>query len=93
MGDYYLQSETVNLYALSFTKIGNSGQRFWFVEDMNVSELAPDKHEWLKRNTRLVANLDVHVEARNFVMRVYLYESEGPDSGGNAQPRSAQKEN
>jgi hypothetical protein len=74
LGDYYLQEKTIGLQGLDLSRIEGNGSRVWFVEDMNVEELFPQVHDWVEQNAQLVANLDVHVRARNFKMRVYLYD-------------------
>lgn len=51
----------------------DSPGRAWILEDMVVQEMLPDKLAWLRENAREVADFDVHVQARNFKMRVYLY--------------------
>jgi len=74
LGDYYLQDETIGWGSLDLARIEETGDRVWFVEDMVAQEESPSVHDWLEKNAQLVANLDVHVQARNFKMRVYLYE-------------------
>jgi mannosyltransferase len=74
LGNYYLKESPLNLYSLDLEEINSFTGRVWFVEDMNVAEIAPDKHWWLQHNAQLVAVLDNHVEARRFLMRIYLYD-------------------
>ena len=51
-----------------------------FEEDsLGVAEKYPDVVRWIRANTQLVANLDVHFRARNFKMRVYLYAPDEAD--------------
>jgi mannosyltransferase len=72
VSDLYLGHNTIPLLdwdPASFTSPG----RAWILEDMNVQEMLPGKLEWLRENARQVADFDVHVQARNFKMRVYLY--------------------
>jgi mannosyltransferase len=57
----------------------SSQSRVWIVEDMNVAELHPQVLAWLKEKTVEKANFDVNVQARNFKMRVYLYDPEFQD--------------
>jgi hypothetical protein len=51
-----------------------ANSRIWFVEDLNVVQKWPWLHEWIWAHARLVANYDVHVEARKFNMNVFLYD-------------------
>lgn len=74
LGDYYLQEKTLNLGKVDPAQLIENGERVWFVEDMNVQWKFPRMLHWLEKNTQLVADLDVHVRARNFKMRVYLYD-------------------
>jgi len=74
LGDYYLQEKTISMDGLDLSRIEGNEGRVWFVEDMNVEELAPQVHDWIEENAQLVANLDVHAHARNFKMRIYLYD-------------------
>jgi mannosyltransferase len=79
LGRHYLAEKPLNLYSLDLEEMKSLNGRIWFVEDMNVPELAPEKHKWLERNAQLVAVLDNHVEARRFLMRVYLYDPNSYD--------------
>jgi hypothetical protein len=74
LGDYYLQDRTMSLRSVDLASIEKNKNRVWFVEDMVAQQIFPDAHNWLKENTQQVANLDVHIQARNFKMRVYLYD-------------------
>jgi mannosyltransferase len=74
LGDYYLQDRTIDFGSLDLASIEGNEVRVWFVEDMIAQDVFPDVHNWLEKNTQLVANFDVHVQARNFKMRVYLYD-------------------
>jgi hypothetical protein len=49
----------------------------WIVEDLTVKQIYPEEYAWVENNAHLVANLDNHVNARVFTMRVYLYENHG----------------
>jgi mannosyltransferase len=77
-GAYYLKEKTLNIDQIDFGNLETSSQRIWFVEDMTLGELNPRALQWILDNTVLKANFDVHVRARNFKMRVYLYEPHGP---------------
>jgi mannosyltransferase len=74
VGDYYLPNETIGMWSLEPSRLETYDGSVWIVEDMNVDELYPDLLEWIQSNTQLVAVYDVNVQARNFKMRVYLYE-------------------
>jgi mannosyltransferase len=72
IGEYYLQDRPMPFkwfepgQDLAFTN------RVWIVEDMVFAEIYPQKARWVEEHTRLMANFDVIVHARNFKMRVYL---------------------
>jgi hypothetical protein len=75
LGDYYTDGKgTVNYRALDLENLATDGRRYWFVEDNNVGEKSPTTLRWLQQNAELKAVFDVHVRARVFKMRVYLYE-------------------
>ena len=80
LGEYYLQETVSGMENLDLVQIEQNGDRVWFVEDMNVEERWPHVHTWLEKNSRLITNLDVHIRARNFKMRVYLYDPTHPDT-------------
>ena len=72
VSDLYLDENTI--YLGNWDPINYDGRsRVWIIEDMNVAELQPQILPWLKENTKEQASFDVHVQARNFKMRVYLY--------------------
>jgi 4-amino-4-deoxy-L-arabinose transferase-like glycosyltransferase len=75
LGNYYLQEETYSWESIDINRLPKDKKRVWFIEDMVAREIYPDLHYWLMNNGRLVANYDVNVQARNFIMRVYLYEN------------------
>jgi hypothetical protein len=70
-----LQAEVMSLARFDPTAIKQSRNNIWFVEDMTSEELHPQALVWIKQHARQVADFDVHVHARNFKMRVYLYDS------------------
>ncbi len=78
LGAYYLGEETIGVEDLELSQLLEHGGRVWFVEDMNVEQRFPDVHNWIVEKTQLIANMDVHVRARNFMMRVYLYDPGAP---------------
>jgi mannosyltransferase len=74
VGRYYMGEASTDFYTLDFNTIDTLGQRVWFIEDMNVVALAPEKAHWLREKAQLFGVYDVHVEARQFLMRVYVYD-------------------
>lgn len=80
IGKYYLGDKSTNFYRVDLDQIDSLGQRVWFIEDMNVAEIAPEKARWLRKETQLFGVYDVHVEARQYLMRVYLYDPDLPEN-------------
>jgi hypothetical protein len=78
IGDYYLGDKTIDMATLIPDTIQDLGIRIWFVEDFNTAEKWPQTHNWVTENARLVGVFDVHVQARNFTMRVYMYNNADP---------------
>jgi mannosyltransferase len=78
IGNYYMQNTTIPMETIEPDTIGKMNQRIWFVEDMNVLEKWPETHMWITTNANLMATFDVVVQARNFKMRVYLYDPTNP---------------
>ncbi len=75
LGDYYSEGdETVNYRALDYDNLAEEEGRYWFVVDNNLGDKQPRLLGWVEENGELVENYDVHVRARNFKMRVYLYD-------------------
>jgi 4-amino-4-deoxy-L-arabinose transferase-like glycosyltransferase len=74
LAEYYMGQGYTGLGQFDPAAVGAPGRRAWFVEDLNVEQKWPVQHRWILENARLVENLDVHFQARNFKMRVYLYE-------------------
>lgn len=86
LGDYYTEGkDTINYRALDLEDLPMDGRRYWFVEDNNVGDKSPATLHWLQENADLKAVFDVHVRARVFKMRVYLYEP-GADRASGAKP-------
>jgi len=56
---------------------GTEQPRIWFLVDMDTALVFPKPYAWLSRYTHEQANFDIQVYARNFVMRVYLYDPQG----------------
>ena len=75
IGDYYLGETTISMAKIDLDSLVNSNKRIWFVEDFNVDEKWPRVHRWIRENATLVGVFDVHLQARVFTLRVYLYES------------------
>lgn len=81
VGEYYATAQPVNMAELEPHQIDELGDRVWIVEDMNVREKWPEMYFWLRENAELAAEMDVHVRARTYLMRVYVYEPEAADPG------------
>ncbi len=78
LGDYYLDQETIDIYALTLSDLQALDSRTWLVTDMNVPERRPEMYRWIVENAQLMGVFDVHVRARNFMLRVYLFEPGKP---------------
>ena len=76
LGDFYIGEPTQVINRFDTTNPPTDNGRIWFVEDNNLGEKLPDKLKWVIANTEMIANFDVHVRARNFKMRVYLFDPE-----------------
>jgi hypothetical protein len=74
VGEYYLRGKSLPFNWFDIERAQASPYRVWIVEDMVMDELYPQKARWVKENAQLMANFDVVVQARNFKMRVYLYD-------------------
>ncbi|MBX3001859.1 MAG: glycosyltransferase family 39 protein [Caldilineaceae bacterium] len=74
---YYLGEPAQALHKLDLDKVKSAENRIWLIQDMNVAEVRPDIEAWLQREPLLISVHDVNVQARNFKMRVYLYEPVG----------------
>jgi hypothetical protein len=72
--DYYLPGKNLPFNWFDLEKAQASTERIWIVEDLVVDQIYPRKAMWIKENARLVASFDVIVHARNFKMRVYLFD-------------------
>ena len=75
--EYYMEGAVMTMNGLDKQDLDGIVQRTWFVQDMNVEERYPDVLRWIDANAQLMANFDVHVRARIFKMRVYLYDPTG----------------
>ena len=79
IGDYYMGEKTLPINWVDFESLKAEGARFWFVEDMNIqTKYPPEILSWIWQNSHLEGIFDVPVRARNFRMRVYLYEPNVP---------------
>lgn len=78
MGNYYLGEQTIGMSTFTPDILQDIRGDVWFVEDFNAEEKWPQIHKWIVENTRLVGVFDVHVQARNFSMRVYHYDNLEP---------------
>ena len=74
LGDYYTHEKTHGLQSFDINKIKESGGKVWIVDDWGAKDVNPDTIRWVEESARLVTLYDVWVEARNFSMRVYLYD-------------------
>ena len=75
LGDYYTKGEgTINFRRVDYDSLPTEEGRVWFIEDNNLGEKQPNILRWVEQNSDLIANYDVHVRARIFKMRVYLYD-------------------
>ena len=72
--EYYLSAETLSFAQIDFNELEAQDRRVWFVEDMSAIQKSPKLHDWLTQNAQLVSIHDVTFQARNFSMRVYLYD-------------------
>jgi len=77
LGRYYLGEAVVDWRRVGPADVERAARRVWFVEDSVARGMSPPLHRWLEERAQLVANLDVHVRARNFYLRVYLYDPGG----------------
>lgn len=76
LADYYMQDQTIPYRKFDLSTITERTSRVWFVEDMTARDFYSKTISWLEQNARLMGNLGIYVQARNFKMRVYLFEPE-----------------
>jgi 4-amino-4-deoxy-L-arabinose transferase-like glycosyltransferase len=81
LGRYYLGDAVHRLTLYDFAAIPPEIKRIWIVDDMSLATLIPQQYVWIRTHAHQVANFDVHVNVRNFVMRVYMYDV--PSKTGN----------
>ncbi|MCJ7535286.1 MAG: glycosyltransferase family 39 protein [Anaerolineales bacterium] len=75
MGDYYLDEDiTYHYSSLDYDNLPDTDNRYWFIVDNNLGDKYPELLRWVTGNSDLIANYDVNVRARNFQMRIYLYD-------------------
>jgi dolichyl-phosphate-mannose-protein mannosyltransferase len=74
LGDYYSEEKTKGLESFDINNIREAGVKVWIVDDWGAKDVNPDTISWVEENAELVAIYDVWVQARNFSMRVYLYD-------------------
>jgi uncharacterized membrane protein len=75
IGNYYLGDDSSYHYTyLDYDDLDESGHRYWFVVDNNLGEKYPEILQWVESHGQLIDNKDVVVRARNFQMRIYLYD-------------------
>ena len=86
VGELYMDTAVIGLASITPEQMEAAGERVWVVADMNVPAVLPAHYAWLLSRTRAVANFDVHVHARVFTMRVYLYEPPAGAAPGASSP-------
>jgi len=74
LAEYYLGIPTMGMNGIDVEVLDSSESRVWIVSDMNTAQRFPEIAAWIDQNAELVANLDVHVRARNFMIRLSSYE-------------------
>jgi hypothetical protein len=74
IGNYYLDEKIIAYPAFHMPTTGKEQPRTWLLVDMDTAWLFPQAYTWLVKNAQEQANFDVHVYARNFKMRVYLFD-------------------
>ena len=79
MGNYYLDDDISYHYRyLDYAALPETDNRYWFIVDNNLGEKYPELLHWVEGNGELIATYDVNVRARNFQMRIYLYDPSEP---------------
>ncbi|MEM9773006.1 MAG: glycosyltransferase family 39 protein [Chloroflexota bacterium] len=73
LANFYLDSQSLNITRFDLENAKSTNQRIWFVENIVTREIYPQHHQWFWENGRLVSEFDVHLPARTYIMRVYLY--------------------
>jgi hypothetical protein len=76
LGFLYTDASIEGIFRFDTTNPPLDKGRIWFIEDNNLGEKLPHKLRWVQDNAELIANFDNHVRARNFKMRVYLFDPE-----------------
>ncbi len=74
LGRYYLGHSVRRLALYDFAAIPAGAKHVWIVDDSSLVRSVPQQYAWIRTHAHEVANFDVHVSARNFVMRVYIYD-------------------
>jgi hypothetical protein len=74
LGRYYLGNSVHRLSLYDFAAVPPDTKRIWIVDDGSLATTVPQQYAWIRAHAQEVANFDVHVSARNFVMRVYVYD-------------------
>ncbi len=77
LGAYYLGEKTSGYASFRPPEAGKTQHRIWLLVDMDTAWLFPKPYAWLASYASEQANFDVHVYARNFMMRVYMYDPQG----------------
>ena len=74
LADYYMSLPSISIDQIHVNEFETIDNRIWFVEDMTSAQKYPEIDSWFTQNARLVSLYDVYFQARNFSMRVYLYD-------------------
>ncbi len=80
LGAYYLGEFPHGMESLTLQGLSDIDQRTWFLVDITVRPKHPEIYRWILNNARLMTEYDVQVRARNFMMKVYVYDPPGAAS-------------
>ena len=86
MGVFFLpDKQTLSIWDADLAAVVKEGRRAWYVTDMRLDDTPQDIREWVSQHTVQVADFDVHIPGRVFLMRVYLFDPSlfGPARQGN----------
>lgn len=75
MGRFLLQdTPMLSIWDADLNALTAGNQRIWLISDMPIETIEPRQRNWITRETFEVSNLDVHVAARTYTVRVYLFD-------------------
>ena len=74
LGNYYLQERPYGFRKFDYQRYESSGVRVWSVDNWEAEAEFPETIHWIRKNAQHVADFDVSVHARDFKIRVYLYD-------------------